>query len=241
MQTAVERESIILGKGIAMKQVAPGIHNFTGLIAGRVYLIKDPDGLTLIDTGMSLAASRIVKQIEGAGHKITDVKRILLTHAHPDHVGGLPELKKLSGAQLVASKIEQPVVEGKEKIPRRSKGFTLPETTLEGTPVDRVVEDGDTIDEALDGLQVVFTPGHSPGHIAFWQPDKRILFCGDVLFNTPHLRLPFAIVTVDMDENKRSIKRVAELDASIVCFGHGNPLTKNAAQKIRDFARKVGS
>jgi glyoxylase-like metal-dependent hydrolase (beta-lactamase superfamily II) len=223
-----------------MKQIVAGLHYVTGLMVGRVYVIEDPDGLTVIDAGISSAPRKIVRQIEALGRRAKDVKRILITHAHPDHVGGLHELQQLTGAQVIASKVEQPVVEGRQAITRRPKGLRPPNTMVKGTPVDRAVEDGDRID-VFGGLQVVFTPGHSPGHIAFWQPDRRILFCGDVIFRapTPSLRLPFAMLTVDMHENIRSVKRLAELDAAIVCFGHGDPLTENTAQHVRDFARKV--
>ncbi len=93
----------------------------------------------------------------------------------------------------------------------------------------------------LGGLHVLFTPGHSPGHLTFWQPEKRIAFIGDVLFHVMGIRLPLGFLTVDMAENKRSVKRVAELDAQIVCFGHGDPVMQNTAQQIRDFARQIGA
>src|SRR5205823_91211 len=110
---------------------------------------------------------------------------------------------------------------------------------LSGTTVDRVVEDGETLAEVMGGLGVIATPGHTPGYISFWQPDRRILFCGDVIAAGLGIRLPSPTWTVDMDENRRSIKRLAGLDAAIVCFGHGHPLAQDAAQRVRNFARRV--
>ena len=113
---------------------------------------------------------------------------------------------------------------------------------LKGTPVDRTVEDGDVIDEVMGGLQVIATPGHSPGQVAFYQPERKILFTGDTMMNAfsfNGLRLPFAVATPDMDEAKRSIRKVAQLDIEIACFGHGQPLTQDAAAQIRAFASTI--
>jgi glyoxylase-like metal-dependent hydrolase (beta-lactamase superfamily II) len=225
-----------------MKQIAPGFYFFTGLPAGRVYLIEDPDGLTIIDASVPPAGKAILRQLESSGHKPTDVKRILITHGHPDHVGALPDLAAASGAQVIASAIEQPVIEGKMSIPRNLKGLLkMPDTKVKGTPVTRTVQDGDLIEGAMGGLQVVFTPGHAPGHIAFWQPQRRILICGDVIFHLFGLRCPPSFLTVDMEEDKRSIAKILPLEPQIVCFGHGDPLTEDAPAKLKAFAKRVGA
>jgi glyoxylase-like metal-dependent hydrolase (beta-lactamase superfamily II) len=231
-----------------VQQILPKLYTFTGLYVGRVYLIDDPGGLTIIDAGLALAAGKIVKQLEAKGRKAKDVKRILITHGHIDHIGGLPKLRELTGAEVIAPSGDRLVIEGKEPVtpaPREKLSgiskLMVPSKPpmLKGTPVDREVKGGDVIAEAMGGLQVIDTPGHSPGHVSYWHPENRILFCGDVMMNWRGLRLPFAAYTTDMDEDKRSIKKVAELHPSVVCFGHGPPLIQNAAQAIRDFAAKV--
>ena len=230
-----------------LRKIAPGLYTFTGLVLGRVYLIVDPDGLTIIDTALPWAAGEIIRQLVAAGRRPAEVKRILVTHGHPDHAGGLPRLKTITGAQVIASAAERAVIEGKAPVghrpPVRPSAMRRlawpPQVTLRGTTVDRVVGDGETLTEVMGGLRVIATPGHTPGHISFWQPDRRVLFCGDVIAASLGMRLPSPTWTVDMDENRRSIKRLAALDASIVCFGHGSPLVQDTARRLRTFARRV--
>ena len=209
-----------------MQQIVPGVHAFTGLLVGRVYALEDTDGLTLIDAGLGLAAGKVLKQLRASGRQPLDVKRILITHAHPDHVGGLAKLQAATGAQVEAHPLEWPLL-----APQVS---ALPHTTT----ARREVQDGETLPQVLGGLQVILTSGHTRGHVSFWQPDRRLLFCGDVLLRLPRLRLPFAAFTVDMAENKCSIKQLAELNAEVVCFGHGQPLGHDAAAQLRAFAAK---
>ncbi len=230
-----------------MKRIIPGLYSFTGLVLGRVYAIEDADGLTLVDTSIFHSPYQIVRQLRAAGRDPRDIKCILVTHAHPDHIGGLWKLHALTGARVIASAIERPVIEGRAPIPRMSletlsrTGRVLrpPRVWLRGTPVEQGVEDGDVLADVMGGLVVVATPGHTAGHISFWQPRMRILFCGDVIAASLGLRLPSPTWTVDMAENRRSVARIAELDAQMVCFGHGEPLRRDAAQTIRGFARKV--
>lgn len=229
-----------------MRAIVPGLFMFTGLPVGRVYLVVDGDELTLIDTSIAAAGKRILAQLQTAGYALNQVRHILVTHAHPDHVGSLPALRQATGAQVLASARERPVIEGIEPIatpPREDlRGLARlvrpAPMRLPATPVDRVIGEGDLL-PVFGGLQVLATPGHAPGHLAFWQPERRVLFCGDTIFRLPNLRLPFSFFTADMAANRRSIARLATLAPDVICFGHGSPLLRNSAARLRDFARRV--
>ena len=227
-----------------LKTIIPGLYTFTGMLVGRVYMTEDADGVTIIDASIAPSGKNIIKQLRASGRQPSDVKRILITHGHPDHIGGLPYLTQETGAQVMAHAIEAPVIRGETDIPRPSRdslpGITRfmlpPKTTPKPSPVHRELQDGDVIAESFGGLHAIHTPGHAPGHISYWQPDKKVLFVGDVLMRLPQMRLPFAMLTVDMEEDKRSVKKIAELGAEVACFGHGAPMRDMTAMNLREFA-----
>jgi glyoxylase-like metal-dependent hydrolase (beta-lactamase superfamily II) len=104
--------------------------------------------------------------------------------------------------------------------------------------VDRELADGDEI-ELDGGARIVHTPGHTPGSIAVYVPSRRLLFAGDAAANLFGLRPPIGMFTEDHIEARASIRKLAQLDFDVVCFGHGKPLDKDASRAFRRLAEKL--
>lgn len=221
-----------------MIELLDGIYGFTGLLVGRVYAIRDPDGLTLIDSGLEQVSGRIVRQVEAAGFKASDIKRIVITHAHVDHGGGAHALNALAGAAIMVSAAEADVMRGKTEQPRPTNHRinVLPRQFFKPSPVTRELHDGDVIDEALGGLVAVATPGHTLGHLSYWSPQRRVLFVGDVMLHTLGLRFPLPPATVSRAMCGESVKtRLAPLKPDALLFGHGPPILSDAAARLDKF------
>ena len=105
--------------------------------------------------------------------------------------------------------------------------------------VDRALQDGDVV-EALGGLRVVHAPGHTPGNIALYEPQRQILFCGDSIFNgapfsrKQGIQAPPRLFSVDAEQARRSFQALAELPIKAICFGHGEPIVDQAQEKLRE-------
>ena len=231
-----------------MKQITHGVYGVEGLLVGRVYVIEGADGVTVIDASIPNSLKRIEQQLVSIGHQLSEVKRILITHAHPDHIGSLAALQQATNAAVYVHPNDVGAVRG-ENIPMpgpsqltglpRLIASVMPATKMAGATVQREIREGDVLDEVLPGLTVLETFGHSPGHVSFWHPATRLLICGDVVMHLLGTHLPIPFVTVDMAEEKRSLRKIAALDSDIVCFGHGEPIIGGAAAALRTFAAKV--
>ncbi len=234
-------------------QIVPGLHLVDGMEKGVVnaYVWERPDGgLTLIDAGMPADAPRILAFVEKLGAGRLD--RIIVTHGDIDHVGGLAAVQAATGARVICHAVEMAVVEGRQ---RRAMGDSLlaraygpafdfiSRTVLRYRPVaqvDELVLDKQTL---VEGFQVLHVPGHTPGQIALFHPQLGILIAADALNNRKDkLGLPPAIATPRMDVAKDSIRKLAALKGvQVVCFGHGLPITQNAAERLSTFASGLDS
>jgi len=210
-------------------------------VQANSYLILEPDGLTIIDTGMPFSEKQTLKYIASLGRSPEEIRRILITHADLDHYGCLAALKAASGAITYASQPEAEAMgRGGSSRPvnhtvGRFQAFVirLMGKYLKPTPiqVDEILKDGQVL-PVLGGLQVVETPGHSPGHLSFYAPFVRVLFCGDSMkSNNEGLRASRSRNNWDQSQVDVSVRKQSKLGAQIVCPGHG-PVVREAADKF---------
>jgi glyoxylase-like metal-dependent hydrolase (beta-lactamase superfamily II) len=228
-----------------MHKILEGVYGVQGLGVGRVYVITGGDGLTLIDASVEGAERGIARELARMNYALKDIRRILITHAHPDHSGALAALVKASGAQVYAHALEGPIVRGAQPVGYKETAFMRAFSRLLGirgmppAQVDRTIAEGDTLPEVLPDLQVIEAPGHTAGQIAFYSPSRKLLFCGDAMTHFGRLGLPLAPFTSDMAEAKRSVKKLAALVVETLCFGHGAPIVRNASAQLRAFAARL--
>lgn len=192
-------------------EIAPGVHSipmstwtFMGIYAPNVYLVAGKEA-ALVDSGFKdrdAARSRIEYIKKLAPLKL---KYIIVTHPHPDHIGGCGAIKKATGAQIVMHSL--------------AAGRAKREYHVTG---DILVEDGDILD--IDGvhLEMVFTPGHSPASICVYVQESKVLFTGDHILGigTTFVDAPDGDMTQYID----SLKKLLKYDIRLVCPGHGPPI-----------------
>lgn len=230
-----------------MRELAPGVHVLGGTKGGRVrsFLLEDAGELTLVDTLFENDASGVLEAIRKLGRKPSDLKRIVLTHAHRSHLGGLAALKRESGATVLAHEYEADIISGdrpaqpvglKPTAPLRTYpfqvGIFLNRPKHRPCPIDESVGDGD----AAGPLRILHVPGHSPGHLAFSWPERRLLLSGDAIATWPRFEAGWPAFTLNPEQHAESIRRLAELDAGIVGVGHGDPITIDAADRVHSLA-----
>ncbi|MBO0685744.1 MAG: MBL fold metallo-hydrolase [Candidatus Dormibacteraeota bacterium] len=205
-------------------------------------------GPTLIDAGLPGQRDAIAAAMAEAGVRLEDLGRIVLTHHDIDHVGALADLVAASGARVLTSAGEAPFIDG-----RATPRYALPEVLerrpefravverLRPTPVDEELEDGARL-EVAGGLQVVTTPGHTPGHMCLFLERSGTLVSGDALAaQEGRLLGPSPSATMDLPTARRSVRKLAPLEVrSIVCY-HGGVVEDDAAGQLRRLADELES
>ena len=226
-------------------QIAPGLYAVTQEQGGNVhaFLIDNGGELTLIDSLFDNDGKIIIDEIQRQRRKITDLKHIILTHAHRSHIGGVAALKRASNATVYSHQWEQGIIAGERKatpvglwpkpplaVYKLQFGLALGLAPHVPCQVDKELKDGDH----LGPLEIVSTPGHTPGSLSFYWKDCKALFCGDVMVTWPYIAPGWPGLTLDNQQNLHSLGKLSDaLDVEIVCSGHGSPITQGGAAIMR--------
>lgn len=228
---------------MAPRLVVPGVHLLEFEI-GQAYLWDWGDGLTVIDTGIDGSAPAILEAIAAIGRRPEDVREILLTHFHHDHCGGAPELVAHTRAAVMAHHADAPVIGGHQLgTPPNLEAFELPliDSIISRVPYAQPVAVGRELTEGdvtMGGGLIVGVPGHTPGSIALLVPQLGVLFTGDTIASVEG-RPILGVFNIDRAEAIRSLKKQAQLEFDVACFGHGPPLIGNANHRIRTLAETL--
>lgn len=218
-----------------MRELADGVFHLPLMPRAGVnaYLVGD----VLVDAGFSFQAKRVLNGVRGR-----IVRSHVLTHAHVDHAGGTRKVVDALSVPVQAGEHDLPALKSgqpESAFPQMLERAGRAYASFTPVPEATALREGDTIG---DGFTVLDTPGHSAGHISLWRERDGVLICGDVvnhmnlLTTVPGLQEPPSVFTPDPVENRRSIRRLAELKPRLVLVGHGPPLKKDAAGALQRFA-----
>lgn len=208
-------------------ELMPGVHVIETM--ANCALLMD-DRLILVDTGAEEGAGEVLGYLKRLRRTPGDISTIILTHTHPDHVGGLATLRERSGARVAAHALEADYIS-------RAKPYPGPPGPQRHRPVavDDRLEDGQRYQE----LVVIHTPGHTPGSIALLDEGRGLLVAGDALRTQGGLGPMDDRYYIDGHQHRASIAKLAEREFEMLIVGHGPPLRSGASRQVRDLVRKL--
>jgi glyoxylase-like metal-dependent hydrolase (beta-lactamase superfamily II) len=192
----------------------PAAYNQVNLGFVNAYVLVRGNEVAVVDTGVAGSQGKIEEVIQAAGRAWGDVRHVILTHYHQDHIGSMDAvMAAATNATAYAGPLDIPQIQ-----------VNVP---LQG------VTDG----QEIFGLQVVYTPGHTPGHISIFDPVGSALITGDALSNSGGMiGGPNARFTADMTMANESVKKLAQLNFETAYFMHGDTIEASASKAIAELA-----
>lgn len=232
--------------------VAPGVHRL-GSDVVNFYLIEHPDGLVLVDAGLPGHFDQLQETVTRLGRELTDIRSVLLTHAHPDHTGLAERLRVEAGAEIWIHRHDAPILaDGPRSATKHAKPersvvpYLLRRPAAIRTPLHMArhgafnapkVQHVSTLtdDQPLQTVhgcpQPIPLPGHTLGSVAYLFPDRGLLFTGDALVTHDSLtgHTGPALVSRAFTHNSTaamtSLDQIAALPHALILPGHGDPFT----------------
>ena len=236
-----------IAEGVHVLPIPRGSQGADGFL-NLTLIVDEQNGNTLVDAGLPGQAEAIGAALVEAGIGVRDLRRIIFTHQDLDHVGSGAALVRQSGARVLAHPADAPHIDGSLRLLKPSPQMLeqRPQMRevlerLEPVGVDEHLEDGAHLDLA-GGIRVIFTPGHTPGHLSLYLERPKVLVAGDALTaEGGQLNGPNPPLTLDVNEAVQSVRRLAELDVeTIVCY-HGGVVGEDANGQLRRVIREVSS
>jgi glyoxylase-like metal-dependent hydrolase (beta-lactamase superfamily II) len=216
-------------------EVVEGLHAVR-LIGANAFLIAD-DELTLVDAGHRGSIVMLRRYLAHIGRNMSEIRRIVCTHGHPDHIGGVTEIARATDAEVLMHPADMERLH--IKLSEVFKGRPAPGAIiayLTRAPEASPLADGDVV-PAFGGLRVIHTPGHTPGSVCLYSPSRRVVIVGDILQRLRGVvTYPNYVFTDDMSLARRSIARLAELDIETILFSHYPALREGARDALRSLA-----
>jgi glyoxylase-like metal-dependent hydrolase (beta-lactamase superfamily II) len=212
----------------------------------NAFLIEADDGLTLIDAGFPGKEELALGAIRGLGRPPDQLKHLIFTHGHPDHIGSAAAIVRETGARTYMHSLDIPMAEtgGPFRPMQPAPGllrqvmcklFFDPNERLAPVAIDQPLRDGEILPVA-GGIEVIHTPGHCAGHVALlWRPG-RMVFAGDVYMNLMGLADPVGFES--LAEGRASQRRLADFSFDAAGFGHGSPIVGDASLRFRNACDK---
>jgi glyoxylase-like metal-dependent hydrolase (beta-lactamase superfamily II) len=206
-----------------MEELTEGVYAFTETVgtdegerAFHPAAVETERGLLLVDAGLPGQAEALGAEIEAAGFAWADVWAVLITHQDGDHAGAVASVCEKTDAVVFAHEACAPYVDGREE-PIKGDGERYPPV-----PVDVELVDEERFRTTAGPMEVVYTPGHAPGHVSLYLPDERLLLAADALTAADgQLQGPSEQFTLDMAEAGQSVARLASLAVDGVLCYHG--------------------
>ncbi len=221
------------------------------------YIVRGTDGLLMVDTGWNTDVSlkAVEDQLAEIGNTVKDISQIVITHIHPDHYGLVGRLKELSHAKVYIHRVDTQLVQNRyvnmEPLLEKTRNWLIangvpPETVaaLQNASValamrfvlpvapDVQLEGDEIISTGMFNFKVIWTPGHSQGHICLYEPDKKVLFSGDTVLPhiSPNIGLHPQSGGNPVLDYLTSLRELSKYDIEMVLPGHELPFSSVRAR-----------